>query len=664
LFIQTKEPQPQTPRAAAMRSSRTRHLRLTLFAALAVLLVALPAAGAAATSSMNLVGNPSFETSLSGWGGYEAAIQRVSGGLDGAYAASVTAQRSASWSISPSPRQVPSVTAGTVYTGTAAVKARSGQKMVCLVMREWSGSTVVGSASSCLTPSSSWTTVRAIAYTAKSTGNSLDLYAYGRNGVSGSAFDVDAFSLTTGAEVSPGPAPSGLAVALTAPTAAKVAGTVETAASITSGTAARVEFLVDGTLIGSDSTSPYSVSWNSTTGGDRTVMLVARAVTSTGTSAESSRSLQVDNTAPATIITSAPAGTTSSTNAEIGFGANEQATFQCELNGSAWTSCTSPRTLSGLASGTHTFRVRAIDSLGHVDATPAVASWTISTLLAPSPTGCSVDTTTMTAPGCTIAREDSSVAADPRPGLWGSIECATSTRHQQVTAGGDTAKRANGASQSDLSYRSLTVVSGDIFYGQRCELGRNEWRNGENTGTQTSGAFALYNKGDRKITFFSQRYGAAFDPSVGTWQVVFQQKQAQPYSGNGPVDGAPAIELQIHGNKLHIANFWSTKWSTAAPRLGAWIRYALDVTYSSDASVGKIRLYADLNADGDWNDAGEVSPIISAPTLAYTTTSAYGLNAGDAIPGHPRIGLYHSPTISCPAPAGCRVDVDNVQIVR
>jgi hypothetical protein len=46
------------------------------------------------------------------------------------------------------------------------------------------------------------------------------------------------------------------------------------------------------------------------------------------------------------------------------------------MNG-PWTFCTSPKTYGGLAFGVHTFRVRAIDPSGNVDATPAVRTWRI-----------------------------------------------------------------------------------------------------------------------------------------------------------------------------------------------------------------------------------------------------------------------------------------------
>ena len=57
--------------------------------------------------------------------------------------------------------------------------------------------------------------------------------------------------------------------------------------------------------------------------------------------------------------------------ARFWFAATEPATFQCSLDGGAWSGCTSPRTYTGLPRGRHTARVRAIDAAANVDATPA-----------------------------------------------------------------------------------------------------------------------------------------------------------------------------------------------------------------------------------------------------------------------------------------------------
>jgi hypothetical protein len=50
---------------------------------------------------------------------------------------------------------------------------------------------------------------------------------------------------------------------------------------------------------------------------------------------------------------------------------------QCKLDSGSWQSCTSPKTYTGLAHGSHTFEVRAIDSRGQADPTPAKHSFTI-----------------------------------------------------------------------------------------------------------------------------------------------------------------------------------------------------------------------------------------------------------------------------------------------
>jgi hypothetical protein len=51
--------------------------------------------------------------------------------------------------------------------------------------------------------------------------------------------------------------------------------------------------------------------------------------------------------------------------------------FQCKLDSKAWQACSSPKTYTGLAHGHHKFQVRAIDSRGKTDATPATRTFTI-----------------------------------------------------------------------------------------------------------------------------------------------------------------------------------------------------------------------------------------------------------------------------------------------
>jgi hypothetical protein len=261
----------------------------------------------------------------------------------------------------------------------------------------------------------------------------------------------------------------------------------------------------------------------------------------------------------------------------------------------------------------------------------------------------------MTAPGCSTLRQDTGLAANPEPGQWGKIDCAADSRYRYITTAGDAARRATGAVQQNRAFRRLTVLDGDDDYGERCELGRNNHADGENAPGQTSGTFALYQEGEHKITFFSQRYADGFDANADAWQQVAQIKQAQPYTDVAPV--GVALELQIFRGRLRLSTFWTTRWSAPAPKRNVWIRYALDVVYSTDPAIGRVRLYVDRNGDGDALDRGERSPILRGTTISRDA------DTGEPNPNVLILGIYHAPSIACPAPNGCSIDIDNVQVM-
>jgi hypothetical protein len=89
---------------------------------------------------------------------------------------------------------------------------------------------------------------------------------------------------------------------------------------------------------------------------------------------------QQDTTPPETTITAGPAEGSTSTqaNASFGFSSSEaNSTFSCQLDGVSYSPCTSPKTFSGLANGSHSFEVVATDAAGNTDATPARRTWTV-----------------------------------------------------------------------------------------------------------------------------------------------------------------------------------------------------------------------------------------------------------------------------------------------
>ena len=96
------------------------------------------------------------------------------------------------------------------------------------------------------------------------------------------------------------------------------------------------------------------------------------AATSQGTS-----TWTVATAAPS--ITSGPANPTSSTSATFAFSHSAAfPSYECQIDGGAFSACTSPKTYTGLSVASHTFGVRAIDADGTRTAT-ATSTWTIAT---------------------------------------------------------------------------------------------------------------------------------------------------------------------------------------------------------------------------------------------------------------------------------------------
>jgi hypothetical protein len=77
-------------------------------------------------------------------------------------------------------------------------------------------------------------------------------------------------------------------------------------------------------------------------------------------------------------VDTAPGNPSADASPDFEFSATEGgSSFECRLDAGAWEACTSPHGYSGLADGSHTFRVRATDAAGNVDPTAAVYTWTI-----------------------------------------------------------------------------------------------------------------------------------------------------------------------------------------------------------------------------------------------------------------------------------------------
>lgn len=147
-----------------------------------------------------------------------------------------------------------------------------------------------------------------------------------------------------------------------------------------------------------------------------------------------------DSTPPETSITGSPAASTRANWITLQFASSEaNSTFQCAFDGGAYAACTSPKTYSSLAVGSHSFLVRARDPSGNVDSTPAVWEFTVdqtapSTTISPMPAAASSSSTigisfTSDDPSATFmcALDSGASATCVSPASWSGVSNGTHT---------------------------------------------------------------------------------------------------------------------------------------------------------------------------------------------------------------------------------------------
>jgi hypothetical protein len=193
---------------------------------------------------------------------------------------------------------------------------------------------------------------------------------------------------------------------ITSPASGSFAPSSTVTVSGTADPAVTVE-VFDRTTAQGSTTSGGDGTWSLPVSGlaDGTHAFAATATNAAGSSALSTPAVTVtvDTAAPDTSIDSGPNDPTNATSATFGFSSNETgASFECRTDGAPFTACTTPRTVSGLADGSHTFEVRASDPAGNTDPTPARWTWTIDTA-AP-------DTSITSGPSGIVANPDASFA--------------------------------------------------------------------------------------------------------------------------------------------------------------------------------------------------------------------------------------------------------------
>lgn len=110
--------------------------------------------------------------------------------------------------------------------------------------------------------------------------------------------------------------------------------------------------------------------------------LAIKALDNSGNiSAAESYTWTVDLSGPTSTVTEQPAALTNDTTASFSFsaidnGGGHVASFECSLDGGPYSACVSPKSFTGVAAGSHTFTVRALDNLGNPGAATS-STWAL-----------------------------------------------------------------------------------------------------------------------------------------------------------------------------------------------------------------------------------------------------------------------------------------------
>ncbi len=244
--------------------------------------------------------------------------------------------------------------------------------------------------------------------------------------------------------------------------------------------------------------------------------------------------------------------------------------------------------------------------------------------------------------GCGLHLLKQDLATNPNPyPLWGDVDAVSPKRHHWFASGGP----------GDRPFRRLTARDGDLYHGdsERAELGNSSYLLDSHRRLKT---FYLYQGGTRRVTSYWMRLPSSFPIHTEDWQVVMQMKQSEPATN---ADGTPVIALQAtqghwllkQSGSSGLSEHTRVLWSAPAT-VGVWTRVVVDAIYSTDPEEGRFKITIGAAS----------SPVLHTYTLKRELSPAgEGLQPGDPIPSHLRLGIYHDPIMP-----GTSVDIAQVRV--
>ncbi|MEW6029461.1 MAG: InlB B-repeat-containing protein [Chloroflexota bacterium] len=366
--------------------------------------------------------------------------------------------------------------------------------------------------------------------------------------------------------------------------------------------------------------------------------------------------------APDTTITSNPPDPSFSNSATFAFESDDpSATFECQLDGGGFSACTSPMDYTGLSDSSHTFEVRAVESHGTPDPTPASYTWLVDVpvcyALTLSHTGNGSDPSADPAnsPGCSAGQfvEGAVVDLTAAPNAGWQVSSWTGTNDNNSTATSNTVTMPAGAHAASVNYTQIeytltvnTVGNGTVtrdpdqaiyHYGDVVQLTATPaigWLFSAWSGSLTSTAnpvnitidanetvTATFTQIEYTLTVNTVGNGTVTrDPDQATYhygdvvQLTAAPAAGSSFSGwSGDLTGsANPVNITIDGNKSVTATFTN-------------IGYTLTVNIVGDGTVSR-------NPDQAFYTYGDVVELTAAPMPGWTFAGWSGGLSGNANP--------------------------------
>jgi hypothetical protein len=349
----------------------------------------------------------------------------------------------------------------------------------------------------------------------------------------------------------------GPGVSITSPAAAAKLGSASTDVTFTAESGASTRCKLDGDAFVS-CTSPFAVT--GLTEGSHTVTV--EATDPAGNVATAVVTFTVDLTDPTAQFSGGPAeGSDSGDNTPtFSFSSSEPGTFECSIDGGAFTTCTSPITLAALGDGSHTFAVHAIDQSGN-ESPDITRTWTVDTTAPGAP---SIDTPS-----------DNTVTPDSTPtvtGEPGSAEAdATLTVFVDGSASGTTTVAADGS--WSFTVTSALTDNGYAFTAKATDAAGNTSASsntvhiridGHDPTAQITGKPGVLSNDSTPTFSFSADEPASFECGIdaGAFAVC-----ASPFTSVALDDGAHSFFVRAIDNSGNdsAAEEWDWTIDTTAP---------------------------------------------------------------------------------------------------